>query len=135
MGKPMKEEIKYKIPKGLYKCPECGEYRGEVREGNLNQETNDDFLLESLKRVSLNRAEQNGEDASKIAANIKKMKDDLALFRKSQQQSERIITVSCLCDGVLCPKCKKKIILKILLCCISGITFAPILRQQKNIQR
>ena len=48
----------YKIPKGLHKCEECGEYNGEAKE-----------------RV---------------------------------EKSEKYLTVFCLCDGILCPRCKKK---------------------------
>ena len=50
----MTKKEKIKIPKGLYKCEKCGEYRGEVKE-----------------------------------------------------KGKEYLTVSCLCDGILCPKCKK----------------------------
>ena len=106
----MKEKIK--IPKGLYKCSKCGEYKGKVQECDLNQGAGDDFALGSLKNISISRAIQSGEDVTKVVADIKKMEKDLASLRKSQQQSERVITVSCLCDGILCPKCKKTIIRK-----------------------
>ena len=52
----MKEKIK--IPKGLYKCEKCGEYKGGVKD-------------------------------------------------KAAGKSEKYLTVLCLCDGILCPKCKK----------------------------
>ncbi len=37
----MKEEEKYKIPKGLYKCLECGKYKGNVKRGDLNNDCNE----------------------------------------------------------------------------------------------
>jgi len=57
------------IPKGLYKCEKCGEYKGSVMEKDLNW---------------------NGS------------------FHKAKaENSEEYLTVSCLCDGILCHKCKK----------------------------
>lgn len=31
-----KEKVSHKIPKGLYRCEKCGEYRGEVMQKDLN---------------------------------------------------------------------------------------------------
>jgi len=60
---------KYKIPNGLYKCEQCGEYKGKVMEKDLNWDN---------------------------------------YFNKAEvEKSEKYLTVSCLCDGIICPKCKK----------------------------
>ena len=53
------------IPKGLYKCEKCGEYKGKTKAKYLNLEG--------------------------------------PIIREPETE----ITVSCLCDGILCPKCKK----------------------------
>ncbi|MDA8382605.1 MAG: hypothetical protein M0037_05990 [Betaproteobacteria bacterium] len=55
----------FKIPDGLARCADCGEYRGQVRRGDLSG------LLHA------------GEDPDKT------------------------LTISCLCAGILCSKCKK----------------------------
>jgi|SRR3989344_2021737 len=57
------------VPKGLYKCEKCGEYKGSVMEKDLNWDD------------SFNKA--------------------------GVEKSEKHLTVSCLCDGILCPICKK----------------------------
>jgi hypothetical protein len=57
------------IPEGLSKCKKCGEYKGEVKEKDLNW----------------------GDSFKKVEA----------------EKSEEYLTVSCLCDGILCQICKK----------------------------
>jgi len=57
------------VPKGLYKCKKCGEYKGSVKEKDLNW--------------------------------------DGSFHKETKEGSEECLTVSCLCDGILCQKCKK----------------------------
>ena len=57
------------IPKGLYKCEQCCEYKGKVMEKDLNWDG------------TFNKAEA--------------------------EKSKEYLGVSCLCDGILCHKCKK----------------------------
>ncbi len=60
---------KNKIPEGLYKCEKCGEYKGRVKEKDLNWED--------------------------------------TYFKEDAEKSEECLGVTCLCEGILCPKCKK----------------------------
>ena len=57
------------VPKGLNKCEQCGEYKGEVMEKDLNWEG--------------------------------------SFHKERAEKSEEYLGVSCLCEGILCPKCKK----------------------------
>jgi len=57
------------VPKGLHKCEQCGEYKGEVMEKDLNWEG--------------------------------------SFHKERAEKSEEYLGVSCLCDGILCSKCKK----------------------------
>lgn len=84
---------KKEIPKGLYKCEVCGEYKGKVLKRDLNWGDDDVDVVESIKRVT-------GRDQNDL-------EKDLSAIRDAQRQSEEITTVSCLCDGILCPRCKK----------------------------
>jgi hypothetical protein len=84
---------KKEIPKGLHKCEVCGEYKGKVLKRDLNWGNDDIDVVESIKRVT-------GRDQSEL-------EKSLSATRDAQRQSEEIITVSCLCDGILCPGCKK----------------------------
>ena len=59
-----------KIPEGLVKCEVCGEYKGEVKEKDLNW-------------------------------------GDSYFDKAEVEKSEECLSVSCLCDGILCHKCKK----------------------------
>jgi hypothetical protein len=59
-----------KVPKGLVRCEVCGEYKGEVKEKDLNW-------------------------------------NDLYFNKAEAEKSEEYLSVSCLCDGILCHKCKK----------------------------
>lgn len=59
-----------KIPEGLVRCEVCGEYKGEVKEKDLNW-------------------------------------NDLYFNKAEAEKSEEYLSVSCLCDGILCHKCKK----------------------------
>ena len=59
-----------KIPEGLVKCEVCGEYKGEVKEKDLNW-------------------------------------GDSYFDKAEVEKSEECFSVSCLCDGILCHKCKK----------------------------
>lgn len=58
-----------KVPSGLVKCEVCGEYKGNVKEKDLNWEGH--------------------------------------ALRADKRESDAILSVSCLCDGVLCPRCKR----------------------------
>ncbi len=58
----------YKIPEGLYRCKQCGEYKGEAMKKDLNWEGG---------------------------------------LNEEAEKNEEYINVSCLCDGILCHKCKK----------------------------
>ena len=84
---------KKEIPKGLHKCEVCGEYKGKVLKRDLNWGDDDIDVVESIKRVT-------GRDQSEL-------EKSLSATRDAQRQSEEIITVSCLYDGILCPGCKK----------------------------
>jgi len=70
----MKEKIK--IPKGLYKCPKCGEYRGKVREKDLPQ--------------------------------LRHLPEDTPTPDETSHGSG-YIEVSCLCRGMVCLKCGRKV--------------------------
>jgi len=59
-----------KIPEGLVGCEVCGEYKGEIKEKDLNW-------------------------------------NDLYFNKVGVEKSEEYLSVSCLCDGILCHKCKK----------------------------
>lgn len=56
------------IKNGLNKCVKCGEYKGTIKEKDLNWEG--------------------------------------YFFKEEAEKSEEYISVSCPCDGILCPKCK-----------------------------
>jgi len=57
------------LEKKMVKCEICGEYKGEIKEKDLNWE--DTF------------------------------------FKEEAEKSDKYLTASCLCEGVLCLKCRK----------------------------
>jgi len=57
------------VPKGLYRCEKCGEYKGVVKAKDLDW--------------------------------------DYYFDKPAMEEKEEDIIASCLCDGILCPKCKK----------------------------
>ncbi len=68
------------VPKGLTKCPVCGEYRGKVSGRDLTIDVEDLDLNYYLDRVEYELRMSYRDDA---------------------------YTVSCLCDGIPCPRCHK----------------------------
>lgn len=68
INKDLQGKVSYKTPEGLYKCEECGEYEGEVKEKDLSFHD----------RLGYETPDGDG-----------------------------FIKVSCLCDGILCHRCKK----------------------------
>lgn len=80
MSKPIR------IPEGIQQCATCGEYRGRCTARDLDH----GYSAEDLAGIPPRYAKAIVEGAA-----IMKPPD------------EKIIVVSCLCDGIVCPQCKK----------------------------
>lgn len=75
-----------RIPEGIEQCATCGEYRGRCRRGDLKR----GYSAEDLAGIP--------------ARDAKVITEGADLMRPPD---EAIVEVSCLCDGIVCPQCKK----------------------------
>jgi len=75
-----------RIPEGIVQCATCGEYRGRCRKGDLKH----GYSAEDLAGIPARYAKVIAEGADLM-----------------RPPDEAMIEVSCLCDGIVCPKCKK----------------------------
>ncbi len=69
------------VPKGLEKCPVCGEYKGTVK----------------------------GSELSRFWEQDESVDDDMKQFMEESYEEDRdkMLTVTCLCDGIPCQRCGK----------------------------
>lgn len=75
-----------RIPEGIQQCATCGEYRGRCKARDLHH----GYSTEDLAGIPPRYAKAISEGSENM-----------------RPPDEKIIEVSCLCDGIVCPQCKK----------------------------
>lgn len=75
-----------RIPEGIQQCATCGEYRGRCKARDLSH----GYSAEDLAGIPPRYAKVIVEGSENM-----------------RPPDEKIIEVSCLCDGIVCPQCKK----------------------------
>ena len=87
-GEIEEKQNKKVIPEGLVKCSVCGMYKGRCKEKDLAPWPDPSAFLEDPKVKAITK-EYYDKEQERI------------------QKEDRYISVSCICDGTLCSRCKK----------------------------